>query len=115
MSRLGLIDHLAAGRVARRVEILRDRGMRLPVNLLVSMKNRGRSSQAIAEPSCGCPSRTMRAPSPTSRNSAMVPASSTPARMRAEHVNAALPFQDDALDALAVENMRQQRRRDRRR
>jgi hypothetical protein len=53
LSRLGLIDHLAAGRVARRVEILRDRGMRLPVNLLVSMKNRGRSSQAIAEPSCG--------------------------------------------------------------
>ena len=31
--------------------------MRLPVNFLVSMKKRGRPSQAIAEPSCGCPSQ----------------------------------------------------------
>ena len=57
--------------------------MALPVNFFVSMKNRGRLSQAIAAPSWGCPSRSMRVPNPTSRRSATVPASSTPARIRA--------------------------------
>ena len=54
----------------------------LPVYFLVSIMKRGRPSQAIAEPSWGYPSRSIRSPSPTSRRSVTVPASSTPARIR---------------------------------
>ena len=77
----------SAGGIARGVEVFGDRGLAIGHHPLAGVfpgvdENRGRPSQAIAEPSCGWPSRSMRPPSPTSRSSATVPASSTPARMR---------------------------------